>query len=1260
MDAVFAAFKKTAFFLALALLAAMPRPAQAETPSFTGPVSGYTYQLVSGLTSSVNVTGSLDSATTPTLISFRTVVTYSASDQTTPWLKVGTDPTAGPGGSCSGGGNTYQTPIALSLQVGCNTPGSGTHTATVLLVAASPSGVTSLSFYVSYTPGGGVLSTLVASPTSLTGTNAMSVTAGTQTAASVILQTTSTAAITFAVSSSSSWLTVTPFSSTTSASAPSTLTFTANAASLSAGTYNTTAVVTYGTSQTLTINVALTVTASAVSLSPNTLAWTYSNGTFTPAGTQNLTLTTPSNDPYTARVSYPSTATATNWLAVNGASSLGGLVNGSIFAVSLANYASLATGTYTGTITVTDNYNSSYYTTLTVTLTVSTSGSSLTATPNPIGLSSADGYEQLMTITSTVAGALSVVPSSTTNWLSVSTPPATIAAGVSVPLTVTANTNLSGSGVFAGTITVTVGTVTQLVTVNLTVGTTSTVTSSGYVAPTTLNLVAESGNVSGVSQQIVFAGSGSFQISSLTTYTPNTGTAWLTVGQIAGSLSDTGAAVTVTAHPGSLVPGNYAATVPISITAGGTVQPTVTLTVNLTVTSSEIMQATVTPAITGIGSPGTMLFTNGGTAPTGTIALTTYGGTAALPIGVTTDEAWITAAVEGGATSTPATILVTATTTGMLNGLYAGNVIIASAGSATLYVPVVVAVTGVTNPSGLILSQPSLTFSAQLGAGSPASQTLTVSSNTASTSFTAVATGSTGTGVTWLTISPNGSLTTNQSILVSVNSTVLGVGTYSGNIAVAANGATVNVPVNLVVSSGTVTTGGGNVTVSASTLSFSGALGAAAPASQTLTVSSAAGSSSVPFTAAAASTGNWLAVSPTSGTTQTSLTVSVNQTGLATGSHTGSITITPTGGSVVMVTVTLNVVSEPTFSVSPSTLTFGYQAGSGNPVSPGQLIVTASGGTVNFTVSPSSSGNWLSVTPLSGSTSTTATLAVQVSPASLAASATPYTGTITINGVNGSTGTTVVSVSLQVSNPLPVVTAVLNAASFASGPVAPGEIVSIFGTQIGPTNAATLTLNSSGKVSTSLGGVTVSFSGYLAPLIYVSSTQINAIVPYELSGNKGPFVEVTFAGQKSNEPSLQLTTSAPGLFTMNGSGSGPGAILNADGSVNTQYNPATAGSIVVIYMTGEGLTTPAGVTGGVTAVNVSGTGPLTPAPQLAVSVMIGGQPAQLDFAGEAPYMVAGVLQVNATVPATAHTGANSVTVQVGKNVSTSGVTVWVR
>jgi uncharacterized protein (TIGR03437 family) len=248
----------------------------------------------------------------------------------------------------------------------------------------------------------------------------------------------------------------------------------------------------------------------------------------------------------------------------------------------------------------------------------------------------------------------------------------------------------------------------------------------------------------------------------------------------------------------------------------------------------------------------------------------------------------------------------------------------------------------------------------------------------------------------------------------------------------------------------------------------------------------------------------------------------------------------------------------------------------------------------------------------------------------------------------------------DVTPPPSTITAVLDAASYSSGAVSPGEIVSIFGTSIGPTAPAYLALDSTGKVSTSIGGVTVSFSGYPAPLTYVGATQINAIVPYEIAGNSSPFVEVAFGGQTSNAPSLQLAATAPGIFTQNSSGTGPGAILDGNSQLNTQQNPAAKGSIIQIFLTGEGSTNPAQATGAVTPENLTGAGPLTPVPQLAVSVLIGGQPAQVIWDGEAPYLVAGVLQVDAVVPATVSSGANSITVQVGNQISQAGVTVWVQ
>jgi uncharacterized protein (TIGR03437 family) len=257
----------------------------------------------------------------------------------------------------------------------------------------------------------------------------------------------------------------------------------------------------------------------------------------------------------------------------------------------------------------------------------------------------------------------------------------------------------------------------------------------------------------------------------------------------------------------------------------------------------------------------------------------------------------------------------------------------------------------------------------------------------------------------------------------------------------------------------------------------------------------------------------------------------------------------------------------------------------------------------------------------------------------------------------GSTATVVVTLT---SGPAITPGGVVNAASFLGGSVSPGEIVSIFGAGIGPATPAFLILDASNKVSTSIGGVTVSFNGFLAPLTYAGAAQINAVVPYEIAGNSAPFVQVSYGGQTSSQLALQLATAAPAIFTLNGSGSGAGAVLNADSSVNTQSNPAAKGTVIQIFMTGEGLTNPAQATGSVTSVIAPGTAQPTPAPQQAVSVAIGGQPAILMFAGEAPYTVAGVLQVNAAVPAAAASGADSLVVKVGNQSSQSGVTVWVQ
>jgi uncharacterized protein (TIGR03437 family) len=287
---------------------------------------------------------------------------------------------------------------------------------------------------------------------------------------------------------------------------------------------------------------------------------------------------------------------------------------------------------------------------------------------------------------------------------------------------------------------------------------------------------------------------------------------------------------------------------------------------------------------------------------------------------------------------------------------------------------------------------------------------------------------------------------------------------------------------------------------------------------------------------------------------------------------------------------------------------------------------------------------------------------VNVSVAVTGLSAGTYTGTVTVAGASGSSGSATINVTLTVTVPLPTVTAVVNAASFVNEAISPGEIITIGGTNIGPATPASLTLDPTGKfVTTALSGVQVQINGYSAPLLYVSATQINAVVPYEIAGILSPTLLVktnvnsSTGGQTSNGFPLTAASTASGIFTQNGSGTGPGAILNSNLSVNTAANPAPRGTTIVIYMTGEGQTSPQGVDGKVT------TAPY-PAPLLPVAVTIGGAAATVSFMGEAPGLVSGVLQLNVIVPSTlTTTGAVPVVVTFGGGTSSqAGVTVSIQ
>jgi len=231
-----------------------------------------------------------------------------------------------------------------------------------------------------------------------------------------------------------------------------------------------------------------------------------------------------------------------------------------------------------------------------------------------------------------------------------------------------------------------------------------------------------------------------------------------------------------------------------------------------------------------------------------------------------------------------------------------------------------------------------------------------------------------------------------------------------------------------------------------------------------------------------------------------------------------------------------------------------------------------------------------------------------------------------------------------------------NAASLQSGPLAPGEIFSIFGQGIGPATAVTGTFDTSGTLSTTLANVQVLFNGVPvnatpAPLFYVQSNQINAQVPYAMAGQ--PFAELLVVYQGVTLASMQvpLADANPALFTV-GNGTGNAVVVNQDGSINSDQNPAPQGSIVVLYATGEGQTSPAGVTG------QAAQSPF-PAAVLPVSLTMAGIPANILFAGEAPGFV-GVMQINAQVPSGfVPPGDLAVVLTVGTYQSPAGVTIAV-
>jgi uncharacterized protein (TIGR03437 family) len=445
-----------------------------------------------------------------------------------------------------------------------------------------------------------------------------------------------------------------------------------------------------------------------------------------------------------------------------------------------------------------------------------------------------------------------------------------------------------------------------------------------------------------------------------------------------------------------------------------------------------------------------------------------------------------------------------------------------------------------------------------------------------------------------------------------------------------ASGSPAVIPVTLTVTPGT-------ISAPTTTLTFTQVKGGAAPATQNVGVSGSPGA--LNFTATTSTTdGNaWLTATPQTGTTPATLQIGLSAVAstLAAGPYSGTVTITSAGagGSPIAIPVTLNVVAAQTFTASPTTLSFNYTVGTAAPAA--QSFQISSSGSASFSVTTPSSASWLQVSPTSGSTP--ATLSVSINTQGLAAG--NYSAAITINSPSATTAAAAsVTVNLTVTQITVTPTAITNAASYAAGAVSPGENIVLFGTSIGPPTLTYGTLTAGGaSLSTSAGNTQVLFDGVAAPVVYASATQTSVLVPYEVAGRPTTSVVVVYQGAQSAPLPYNVVPAVPGIYTQNYQGTGPGAIINQDGVTgNGPGALAAKGSVVSVYMTGEGQTSPAGVTGAIAPVNV-------PAPWkqpvLKATATIAGLPATVQYYGSAPGEISGVMQVNVQIPANAPSGA---------------------
>ena len=436
--------------------------------------------------------------------------------------------------------------------------------------------------------------------------------------------------------------------------------------------------------------------------------------------------------------------------------------------------------------------------------------------------------------------------------------------------------------------------------------------------------------------------------------------------------------------------------------------------------------------------------------------------------------------------------------------------------------------------------------------------------------------------------------------------------------------------------------------VTPGTLSFAAVQGGAAPPSQSVSISNAAGTT---YTWAArtstVSGGNWLQAGQTSGNADGALSVSVNGAGLSPGSYQGALTVTSAGlaGSPRTVTVSLTVSSAPSLTVTPSSLTF--QTVSGQDASPQTLTITnGGGGTLNWTdaATTAAGGNWLQVS--AGSGSGNGSVQVSIRGAGLAAG--NYSGTITINAPGAANSPAVIPVSVTVFPAAPIPTIATAGVTGAGGStpavtqISPGGFATVKGANFAPAGTSQAVQSTdfvNGNLPTQLAGVCVDVDGLPAYLTYVGANQVNFVVPSVRTGVSVNVQVRTRCGQsgevRSAAVAVSSQTASPEFlyWAHPDNGQNPVIAVNAvtgtyvgPTSVLGVLTPAKPGDYLTIYGVSFGPTTPSYAPG--TPPTGTGTVPGPATVQLGTSNLSADH---ILYTGVSPG-TAGLYQLNIQIP----------------------------